>query len=354
MKRLNIKLTLWLVGIAVISVVGVHFLHGYQLGRNADFLRIQAENAQEGGNLREAMKQYNQYLKHRDDPEGYSALAKIVVEIANSEDANRQDKMRAYNILEEAIRRHQDLDEVRRSLIDYTIQARRFGDALEHIQYLNDKGQKDPELDLKVALCYYFSGEEQKSLKQLCTLLGYDIQTGGFAAEPPPGAKELGAFELLAQILRSKDDGPAQAGKVMAQMVAWNPDSAKAHLSRASFLINTSEANVKSQEFQDAKKELDRAIELEPENVDVLVKTAIYEMTESGFAMSQGDAAAEGGFSRARIVGQGTQVRSRATGHLPPIGPAIAISAGCQSSRGAAYHGACESRGRQHDHGAAH
>src|SRR6185503_6798534 len=130
MKRLNIKLTLWLVGIVVISVVGVHFLHGYQLGRNADFLRVQAENARESGNVREAMKQYNQYLKHRDDPEGYSALAEIVVEIAKDTDATRQDKMRAYNILEEAIRRHPDLDEVRRSLIDYTIQARRFGDAL--------------------------------------------------------------------------------------------------------------------------------------------------------------------------------------------------------------------------------
>ena len=204
MRRLNIKLTLWLIGIVVISVVGVHFLHGYQLGRNADFLRVQAETARESGNAREAMKQYNQYLKHRDDPAGYSALAEIVLEIAKDKDATRPDKMRAYNILEEAIRRHPDLDEVRRSLIDYTIQARRFGDALEHIQYLTDKGKKDPELELKIALCHFHTGEEEKSLKQLCELLGYDMQTGGFVAEAPPGAKELAAFELLSQVLRSK------------------------------------------------------------------------------------------------------------------------------------------------------
>lgn len=301
MKRLNIKLTLWLIGIVVISVAGVHFLHGYQLDRNADFLRIQAENARESGNAREAMKQYNQYLKHRDDPDGYKALAEIVVEIANSQDANRQDRIRAYNILEEAIRRHPDLDEVRRSLIDYTIQARRYGDALEHIQYLNDKGKKDPELDLKIALCHVQTGEEEKALKQLCELLGYDVQTGEFAAQAPPGAKELAAFELLSQVLRRKNDGPAQANKVMAQMVAWNPDSAKAHLSRAGFLINSSEFNVKSQEFQDARPELDRAIELEPENVDVLVTSAIYAMTLGGFAQSQQDAAAaESEFSKAQ------------------------------------------------------
>lgn len=291
MKRLNIKLTLWLIGIVVISVVGVHFLHGYQLGRNADFLRVQAENARENGNVREAMKQYNQYLKHRDDPAGYSALAEIVIEIAKDKDATRPDKIRAYNILEEAIRRHPDLDEVRRSLIDYTIQARRFGDALEHIQYLTDKGKKDAELDLKIAICHYQNGEEEKALKQLCDLLGYDLQTGGFAAEAPPGAKELPAFELLAHILRSKNDGPALANKVMAQMVVWNPDSAKAHLSRAGFLINSSEFKVPSQEFQDAKPELERAIELEPENVDVLVTSAIYAMSLGGFAQSQQDAA---------------------------------------------------------------
>src|SRR4029077_20708401 len=177
------KLSLWLAGITIFSVVGVHFLHGYQLGRNAEFLRVQAEKARESGNVREAMKQYNQYLKHRDDPEGYSALAEIVVEIANDKAATRQDRARAYNILEEAIRRHPDLDCVRRSLIDYTIQARRFGDALEHIQYLTDKGKKDPELDLKIAQCYFYNGEEDIARKQLYELLGYDMQTGGFVAE---------------------------------------------------------------------------------------------------------------------------------------------------------------------------
>ena len=301
MRRLNLKLTLWLLGIVVFSVVGVHFLHGYQLGRNADFLRVQAENARKEGNLRESMKQYNQYLKHRDDPDGYSALAEIVVEIAKASDSTKPDRIRAYNILEEAIRRHEDLDEVRRSLIDYTIQARRFGDALEHIEYLANKGKKDPELDFKVALCHYANGEEEKSLKQLCALLGYDMQTGGFVAEPPPGAKELAAYELLSQILRTKSDAAEQASKVMAQMVAWNPDSAKAHLARAGFLINSSEFNVKSQAFQDAKPELERAMELDPGNVDILITSAIYAMSLGGSALSQGDtAAADTEFAKAQ------------------------------------------------------
>lgn len=291
MRRLNVKLTLWLVGITLFSVVGVHFLHGYQIGRNADFLLVQAENARKRGNAREAMKQYNQYLKHKDDPAGYSALAEVVVEIAKDTDATRQDKLRAYNILEEAIRRHPDLDEVRRSLIDYTIQARRFGDALEHIQYLADKGKKDSELDLKVAMCHYYNGEQDKALKQLCQLLGYDEQTGAFAPQAPPGAKEVSAFELLAQVLQTKNDGRKRANEVMLQLVTWNPDSPKAHLSRAGYLINTAEFNVKSQEFQDAKPELDRAIELAPDDVDVMITAAVYAMSQGGFATAQEDTA---------------------------------------------------------------
>src|SRR4051794_4219920 len=104
MKRLNVKLTVWLVAITLILVVGVHFLHAFQIDRNADVLLVQAEEAREKGDMKEAMKQYNQYLKHRDDPKGYSALAEVVVEIAKDASATNQDKQRAYNILEEAIR----------------------------------------------------------------------------------------------------------------------------------------------------------------------------------------------------------------------------------------------------------
>ena len=80
MKRLNVKLALWLVGITLVLVVGVHLLHGYQLDRNADFLRLQAVSAVEDGKSEDAINYYNQFLKYRDDPEGYSALAELVVE----------------------------------------------------------------------------------------------------------------------------------------------------------------------------------------------------------------------------------------------------------------------------------
>ncbi len=303
MRRLNIKLTLWLVGISVFSIVGVHFLHAFQLDRNADFLRVQAEKAREDGNFKEAVKQYNQYLKHRDDPQGYSVLAELVVQIAKDEGATRQDKYRAYAILEEAIRRHQDLDDVRRRLVDYTMQVGRYTEALEHIQYLFDHGAKGSDLDLKIAKCYFALGDEENATKKLYDVVGYDEKTEQFASSAPPGAQEPSAFELLAHILRRKTNGEKLADALMSQLVAWN-DSAKAHLARATYLINALNAinatglRPDSPEFElkkaeveraktEAKSELDRAFELAPDDVDVILAGAVYAVTEKNFAKSQ-------------------------------------------------------------------
>ncbi len=314
MRRLNVKLTLWLVGITLFSVVGVHFLHGYQIDRNAEFLRIQAQAAEKNGNAKEAIKQYNQYLKYRDDPEGYSALAGLVVEIAKETDATRQDKFKAYNTLEVAIRRHPDLEDVRRRLIEYTMALGRWDEAREHIRYLVEAGKGDTGLEFKNALCLWRNGEENEALKILYSLVGFDETSGLFKTEPTTGAKEVEAFELLATILGLKADGRQQADAVMQQLVDLNPDFAKAHLSRSNYLAGNaskaaqasisarSEAN-KTQFAEEAnallaeaKKSLDRAFELAPDDFDVILAVAGFAMSTSnqlsGLAMKANQSAA--------------------------------------------------------------
>jgi len=280
MRRLNVKLALWLVGITVFSVVGVHFLHGYQLDRNADFLKVQAETALKAGDVQEAIKQYNQYLKHRDDPQGYSALAELVVGLAKDADATRQTKIRAYNILEEAIRRHPDLDDVRERLIEYTMQMRRYPETLEHIEYLKAKDKTNPALDLKVAICHYAGGDEAKAYQELCTMMGFDPAKEEFAEKAPASASEVGAFELAGQIVRKRPDGVKTADLLMKKLVEWNPDSVKAHLVRANFLLSTAE-NIKSPEFLEAKKEIDRAYELDPNDGDAIMSVGSYAATSA-------------------------------------------------------------------------
>jgi tetratricopeptide (TPR) repeat protein len=289
MRRLNVKLTLWLIGITVFSVVSVHFLHAYQIDRNAGVLKVLAEQAVTDGDKREAVKQYNQYLRHRDDPQAYSVLAGLVVDIANDTDANRQDKYRAYTILQEAIRRHPELDDVRHRLVDYTLKIGGFAEAAEHIQYLINQGPKTPDLDYKMARCNLVMGEKPKALERLYGLVGYDPRSEQFSSDVPPAAQKDApvpeAFELLANLLYRETNGAKVADQVMLQLVKWN-DTATAHLMRANYLQATAAAAYKpdSEEFaaayKEAKKELDRAVELEPDTPEVLLQAAGYAMAE--------------------------------------------------------------------------
>jgi tetratricopeptide (TPR) repeat protein len=294
MRRLNVKLAVWLVAIAVVSTVGVHFLHGYQIGRNANVLKVQAEQAKKDGNINEAISKYNQYLRHRDDREGYKELSELVVKVAKEPGATNRDKFRAYTILEEAIRRHPDLDGVRTSLIDYTMMMRRFADAQSHIDELHSRGQTDPELDYKAAVCKFMSQEEDKARADLCKMVGYDPTLKQFAAERPKSADVEDAFVFLAQILAKTDE--AEADTVMRQLVTWNPESDKAHLLFGRYLFglrqdvpdDAPDAEARRKQLAtDGRKEFEKAVELDPKNADNVIALATAALMEKDYKTAE-------------------------------------------------------------------
>ncbi|REK11586.1 MAG: hypothetical protein DWQ37_13820 [Planctomycetota bacterium] len=308
MRRLNVKLALWLVGITVFSVVGVHFLHGYQVKRNAEGLKLRAEQARKDGDINEAISTYNQFLRYRDDREGYKALAELVVEVANEADATRRDKVRAYSILEEAIRRHPDLDEVRTSLVDYTLGMRRWGDTLEHINTIQaNRAERneppDTELVYKAALCKFLSGDEREARKDLYEIVGYDETSGTFTDERPEMAGEVDAYRLLAEILsRGTTEDKDLASQVMRQIVVWNPDSAKAHLTLAQYLMGQWQAREQSGkastiEERDAREALlaeatsqvRKAEEIDPKDADVMLTSAGLEIMTQRLRFTRGE-----------------------------------------------------------------
>jgi tetratricopeptide (TPR) repeat protein len=221
------------------------------------------------------------------------------VGLAQESDATNQDKVRAYSILQEAIRRHPDLSDVRVRLVDYTIRMRAYGEALDHIDYLRHQNSEHPELkidmaplELKAAQSYSLSGEQESALKKLYQLLGYDEATRQFVGDRAPGKSEIDAFDMLSAILMRTD--MARADEVMAKCVEWNPDSAKAHLHRGNFLIRTAAAHAQAgtdpaqqeevfkTQIGEAQGELNRAFEIAPEDVDVL-------LTLAGFSINAKD-----------------------------------------------------------------
>ena len=67
MKKLNIPFLLFLVFGAMVLVVGTHFLHGYQMSRNAEGLRTRAEKAEAEGDVDEQIRLLQRYMRYRPD-----------------------------------------------------------------------------------------------------------------------------------------------------------------------------------------------------------------------------------------------------------------------------------------------
>ncbi|MEX2114430.1 MAG: tetratricopeptide repeat protein [Pirellulales bacterium] len=287
MKRLNVKLALWLTGILLVTVVGVHFLHGYQLEWNADSLKRQAQAAVEQGNTEDAIKNYDQYLKYKDDPESYSALAKMVDTRAQAPGASNRDRRRAYTILEEAIRRHPELTDVRELLIEYMLMMARYDDGLGHISFLNSNGTTGPKLEMQRARCQLGNRNQAEAIKTLNALVGFDEQTRQFKADPGAGGHEVEAFQMLAQLLFRSPEGAQRANEVMDQLIVYNPGSAKAYLARAQFISATFRPDGSPESLEQAKQkiklDLDKAIEIAPDDADVLMGVASFALNEKDY-----------------------------------------------------------------------
>ena len=61
--------------------------------------------------------------------------------------------------------------------------VRRWGEAQDHIKYLVEKGKGDSHLEYQTALCLWRNGDEDKSLKKLYSLVGFDEASGQFTPE---------------------------------------------------------------------------------------------------------------------------------------------------------------------------
>lgn len=193
--------------------------------------------------------------------------------------------------MEEAIRRHPELTDARERLIEYMLMTRRFDDGLSHISYLNSNGKTGPNLELQRARCELGMRDNAKATQTLYNVVGFDNATGQWKSDPGPGAQETDAFVLLAQLLYSGTDGPKRADDVMNQMIAYNPNLAKAYLTRAQFLNTVSRIGGKPEAVKEAlpkvKADLDKAFEIAPDDPEVMLAMATMVLAEKDFARSK-------------------------------------------------------------------
>src|ERR1700722_5206278 len=279
--------------------VGVHYLHAFQLTRNASALLNQGEQAQKqadeaakaGDSAKaaeargKAADYYGRYLGfHPDDADALGRYGLILKELAKLAKSPLQ-KQRAFLVLEKAVRLDPTRDDVRRELVDLAVGKEGLGrplDAREHLKILLKASPDDPDLEYQMGGCEKLDGH----FAEAKVFYENSIHDG------PQGVE---AYVSLASLLRRRGDNlVAKDGKkgvkrysdpkeVIDDMVAAaGPQSAQARLGPRPVLREVGLS-------LDADKDVEAAWTLAPEDVDVLLAEADVKMENRDFKGARTD-----------------------------------------------------------------
>jgi len=260
MKRtLDRKFLLWTVALVLLLGIMVHFVHSFQVRRNAGSLLDQADRANNEGNFDQAHTYYTHYLAY--EPEDADTLVKFALALEQHA-KNPDDWLRVAGIFEQALRLQPSRDDLRYRLLLNQIQLHRFREAIANIQVLLPHWENKAELEHVLGWCLEANGDYPKSAAAFARAIALD-----------PHRQE--SYVILAEILQNRLDQPEDAAKVMDDLVHANSQSYRAYLARSQF---RQQLNLQA----DADKDLNKALELAPREPTVL-------LTAADRAQSQGD-----------------------------------------------------------------
>ena len=242
MKKLNIPFLLFLVIGFMVLVVGTHFLHGYQLARNAANLRERADRAGEKGDVDEQIRILQRYLRYEpDDMEQLKVLLGASRDrTLSAESVNLQEIYKQYNSLEKAIRNHPEDVELRRLGLDFALHptVMRIPDAVSHLKSIESAGEMTNKDKVIFAQCLEAQSKTGEAIADLSAMVGYNASSNSFSDEQATAVDEVTAYMVLLSMLErqsSREIADEVSLAILNRMVEKNPESASGYLRRASF-----------------------------------------------------------------------------------------------------------------------
>jgi tetratricopeptide (TPR) repeat protein len=284
-RRLNFRGLLILAVVATVAGAGTFLLHRYQVRRNAEALYERAQAALADPTLREREKltRATDYLRrylgfNPNDPERLYEYANLRAheKVATSPMA----RLRAITILDRALRNPstKNRDKERHRLIDLALEVGRTNDALRHVDALLAGNPQSAELLMLRGRCAFEAHKYSEAREYYERALR--------AADPP-----VEAYDRLAHLLRQQgedvrrkrqdlgrverlDELAKVANDRIAAMVKANPNSAKAHLARATYSRLYRDDLVPEERVRAIEQDILRARELAGDDPDVLMALA--------------------------------------------------------------------------------
>ena len=265
--RLLISMTIGLLLISAVTFV----VHRYQLSRNADALIASGEKAHQAGDLKSAAQDFRNYLSIRpDDKDVEVKLANVWIDVTQKPIVAPEDWGNSIGYLEDVVRRLPEEKEVRKQLVSLYGRIGQVQPALDHLELAIQQSPDDIELHLE-QMRYLLRAQKIDgpggALEKCKKLIGYDDKTDTFDAKKAIAPHEPSAYTNCAALLRTTQDKPELADRVMDQLIAENPELAAAYLQRGQYFVSIGEPSR-------GQRDIDQAYKLAPKDADVLLAKA--------------------------------------------------------------------------------
>lgn len=134
--RINLRLLFGMAATVMGLCTATHFVHEYQVGRNAAAVLKRAQAARDSGDNQKAVRLFAEFigLKPRDSSNALAEMAVLLAETGKSS----ADFSRAFAALEEVLRHDQDRQDLRRLAVTLAMKLGRYPAAKSHWSKLSD------------------------------------------------------------------------------------------------------------------------------------------------------------------------------------------------------------------------
>jgi len=253
-------------------VLAVHFLHGFQVRRNARSLLSQANRTEQAGDFHKTADYLKRYLELA--PQDQDVRARYALLLADQKKMAKSPLAlaRSFAPLEDALRHNPERHDLRRRIIEVAMELKWYGDAAQHLDRLLLVFPRDATLEVLRGRCYEASGEFKKARK-------------GYSEAIAHAPREIENYARLAYLLRQhtreamgRESNFAQAIQLadskIDEMVKVNDRSYQARLLRAHYTKDFIGFTDPGPALKAVEQDVRKAQELAPDAADVLLAVA--------------------------------------------------------------------------------
>ncbi|MEX0711622.1 MAG: tetratricopeptide repeat protein, partial [Pirellulales bacterium] len=259
MRKINVRFLLGLVTIVAVLAGATHLLHGHQVRRSAEVLLVQADNRLKADKPGEAIGYLQRYVKL--NPADTAQRARLARALADTGNYRAAFFLLARVVREEPGR----LDEGRR-LVEVAMRIGRYNDARAHLKdHLIKAHPDDAVLHDLLGQCETGLGSFEKADKAFA----HSIQLDPSAVKVYLRHATV-LREYREQILQPTSDPE----KVLDEMVANNGKDFRAYLARVAYRRQYGLAAGGEDLPSALEQDVQRALELAPDDADVLLQAA--------------------------------------------------------------------------------